>query len=213
MDLAQAKKIMGKNFIGPEELGAISSKLGIADLLKSRIVKIPFTAQVLKKHHKNAVLILGVQKFKNGKNMTLNNLHVRFGTNPKREPCFYNQDWYLKEDFAARETLKPQWYLVSKSVQSGTRGQNPERIKRSIKRGYALPSAVLAAFTFFAYYFHTGGKILWKRDFIWCADTDNAGDRIYVGRYQDPKGMSKAGFNIHRHLRIRPWYGLAPQIV
>lgn len=203
MDVAQAKKIMGKNFIGPAELGAISSKLGIADVSKSRIVKIPFTAQALKKHCKNTVLILGVQKFKNGKKMTLNNLRARFGTNSKKEPCFYNQDWYLKEGFAARETLKPEWHLVSKSVQSGTRGQNPDRIKKSITRSHAFPSAVLAVFTFFAYYFHTGGEMLWKRDFIWCSDRDSNGDRIYVGRYP---------FNVHRHLRIRSNYGLAPVI-
>lgn len=204
MDLAQAKKIMGKNFIGPEELGAISAKLGIADVSKPRIAKILFTESVLKKHRKNAFLILGVQKFKNGKKMTLNNLRTRFGTNPKKEPCFYNQDWYLKEDFAAQKTLKPAWYLVSTSVQSNTRGQNPERIKRSVKNGYEFPSAVLAAFTFFTYYFYTGGGMLWKRDFIWCSDRDSNGDRIYVGRYP---------FNVHRHLRIRAWYGLAPQIV
>lgn len=203
MDIAQAKKIMKRNFVGPAELGAISAKLGIAKPAKSRIAKIPFTEQALKKHRENAILILGVAKFKNGKKMTLNNLRARFGAHPKREPCFYNQDWYRKENFAARETLNPQWHLVSKSVQSATRGQNPERIKRSIKRGYALPSAVLAAFTFFAYYFHTGGKMLWKRDFIWCADADNAGDQIYVGRHP---------FNIHRHLKIRNHYGLAPII-
>jgi len=204
MDIAQAKKIMGKNFIGPAELGAISARMGIANVSKSRIAKIPFTESVLKKHRKKALLILGVQKFKNGKKMTLNNLRAWFGANSQKEPRFYNQDWYLKEDFAAQETLKPEWYLVSMSVQSGTRGQNPERIKRSITRRYALPSAVLAAFTFFAYYFYTGGKILWEQDFIWCEDTDNAGDQIYVGRYP---------FNVHRHLRIRSNYGLAPRIV
>ncbi|MEK7083933.1 MAG: hypothetical protein AAB932_01745 [Patescibacteria group bacterium] len=203
MDITQAKKIMGKHFIGPVELGAISAKLDIVGVPTTRIAKIPFTEQTLKKYRKNALLILGVQRFKNGKKMTLNNLRARFGANSQKEPCFYNQDWYLKEDFAARKTLKPEWYLVSTNVKSGTRGQNPERIKKSITRGYSFPSAVLAAFTFFAYYFHTGGKMLWKQDFIWCEDTDNAGDQIYVGRYP---------FNVHRHLRIRNNYGLAPII-
>lgn len=212
MDLSTAKKIMGKNFIGPAELRAISLKLGITDPSKSQTLNIPFTAPVLKKHRKSAVLIFGVQKFKNGKKMTLNNMRARFGTNPKKEPCFYNQDWYLKEDFAARETLKPQWYLVGKNVQPDTRGQDPDRIKKSISLARDFPSAVLAAFTFFAYYFHTGGEMLWPHDFIWCSDRDSNGDRIYVGRYQDPKDMSKKGFNIHRHLRLRSCYGLAPAI-
>ena len=212
MDLTQAKKIMGKNFIGPKELGAMRSKLGIADPLKSRIPVIPFAEQTLKKYHNSAVLILGIEKFKNGRQMTINNMRLRFGINPKKEPCFYNQDWYFKEEFAAKQNLKPQWYLIRKSVQSNTRGKDPNKIKKSVKRSHSFPSALLAVFTFFAYYFHTKGEMLWTHDFIWCSDTDNNRDQIYVGRYHDPKGLSKKGFNIHRHLRIRNDYGLAPAI-
>ena len=157
----------------------------------------------------NAVLILGVKKFKNGKKLTLDNMCVQFGMDPKKEPCFYSQDWYVKEVFAAKRNLKLQWCLVSKGVQSSTRGREPARIKKSIKDGQSFPSAVLAAYTFFAYYFHTKGELLWKHDFIWCSDRDGNGDHIYVGRYYDPKGLSKKGFNVHRHLRIRSNYGLA----
>ncbi len=194
--------------MGPLELKAVSLKLGIVDVPKLRIQKVPCSAAVLKKHQNNAVLILGVEKFKDGKKLTISNMRARFGVNPKKEPCFYNQDWYLNESFASKSTLKPAWYLVSKSVQSGTRGKDPSRIKNQ----QAFPSAVLAVYTFFAYYFHTKGELLWKHDFIWCSDTDSNKDRIYVGRYQDPKGKSKNGFNVHRHLRIRHNYGLAPVI-
>ncbi|MEK7164990.1 MAG: YdcF family protein [Patescibacteria group bacterium] len=197
MDIAIAKKIMGKNFIGPDELKAISAKLGIAVPVKSRIPRIPFTEEVLKKNRHNAVLILGAK-------LTINDLRARFGINPKYKPCFYNQDWYLKEDFAAKRSLRAQWYLVSKNITSGTRGQDPGQIKKSLTRIYNFPSAVLAAFTFFAYYFHTKGEILWPHDFIWCSDKDKNGDQIYVGCYP---------FNIHRHLQIRSCYGLAPQIL
>jgi len=62
------------------------------------------------------------------------------------------------------------------------------------------------------YYFHTQGGLLWKSDFIWCSDKDKNGDQIYVGRYRDPLGVNKNGFNIHRHLKIRNYYGLAPVI-
>ncbi|MBI2050325.1 MAG: hypothetical protein HYT31_00790 [Parcubacteria group bacterium] len=206
MDIAVAKKIMGRNFIGPDELNAISSQLSIARVLKSP--KIPFSAQTLKKYRASAVLILGVPKFKSGKNVTINNMRNRFGMNPKKQPCFYNQDWYLKERFAS-QALGAQWHLVSASIKSATRGKEPSRIK-----GRKLfPSAILAAFTFFAYYLHTKGGTLWKHDFIWCSDTDGNGDQIYVGRYCDWKAKSKKGFNIHRHLRIRANYGAAPEIV
>lgn len=215
MDLGQAKKIMGKNFIGPVELGTISSKLGITDPVKSRtrIPKIPFTEPVLKKNRKLAVLLLGIPRVKNGKPLTLNIMRSRFGIKSKKaDPCFYNQDWYIRETFAEKRQLKLGWYLVSKKIALKTRGQNPDRIKKSIKRSCDFPSAILAAFTFFAYYFHTKGSLLWRHDFIWCSDADSNGDQIYVGRYQDPKGKSRKGFNVHRHLRIRSNYGLAPVI-
>jgi hypothetical protein len=137
-----------------------------------------------------------------------------FGANPsKKEPCFYNQDWYLNENFAKDKTLELKWYLISKTTDKKTRGKNPEELKKHISKTENFPSAVLATFVFFAYYLHTGGDILWKEDFIWCKDRDSNGDRIYVGRYKDPKKINKNGFNIHRHLQIKTCYGFAPEII
>ncbi len=215
MDLISAKKIMGKNFIGPTELGLISVKMGIFNPLKIgvKIPKIPFTAELLKKNRYSAILILGMPKIRSGQVVTVNTLRARFGLNPKKsEPCFYNQDWYINERFADKTGLKFQWYLLDKSVKAKTRGRHPQNIKKALARGQAFPSAILATFAFFAYYFHTKGGILWKDDFVWCADKDKNGDQIYVGRYHDPKGINKNGFNIHRYLQVRSGHGLAAQI-
>jgi hypothetical protein len=204
MNIEQAKKIMGGNFIGPEELSKISSKLGIGKI--SRVPKIPFSESLLKKVRKDAILILGVP-------VSINTLRRRLGINPRKlEPCFYNQDWYIKEKFANKK-LKLGWYLVSKDVKSNTRAKDPDQIKKTIKSSQGFPSAVLCAYTFFAYYFHTDGKMLWKNDMIWCIDRDKNVDQIYVGQYIDPKALNKNGFNIHRHLSIKPNYGLAPEII
>ena len=46
-----------------------------------------------------------------------------------------------------------------------------------------------------------------EKYFIWCNDVDANGDRIYVGRYFDPLGISKNGFSVHRQLRIKNNYG------
>ncbi|MDP3900346.1 MAG: hypothetical protein Q8Q23_04670 [bacterium] len=216
MDLLQAKKIMGKNLIGPDELGLISSQLGIKDpsKVKTRIPKINFSETQLKKSRKDYILILGVPKNKKGQWLTLNILRSHFGLDPKKsEPCFYNQDWYLKEKFAAKTHLEFQWYLVRKKVITQTRGKDPQAIQKSLNSNESLPSAILSIFTFFAYYFHTKGEILWKYDFIWCLDKDKNGDRIYTGRYEDPKKINKNGFNIHRHLSIRPCYGAVTQVL
>ena len=207
---------MGKNFIGPEELRKISSKLNIADpsKFKKSIPKIPFNLDYLKKIQRDYILILGIPKDKNNEKLTINNLCSIFGWNPaKSEPCFYNQDWYLKEKFAKDTILDFKWYLIKKSVNKNSRGKNPENISKILKNKEKFPSAILTAFAFFSYYLLTNGEVLWKHDFIWCSDKDKNNDRIYAGRYMDPKKISKNGFNVHRHLSVRPCYGLAPQII
>ncbi len=215
MDITKAKKIMGKNFIGPVELGKIGSRLGVINPMKMKlkIPKINFDERRLRKIRKDYILILGMPKNKQGKDLTLNCMRNFFGFNPgKSEPCFYNQDWYLREKFADKINLKFQWYLVGKNVAEQTRGKNPHEIIKKLSSRESFPSAVLNAYTFFAYYF-LNKKLLWKHDFIWCSDKDKNGDRIYTGRYADPQKINKNGFNIHRHLAIRSCYGAAMQIL
>lgn len=210
MNWQDAKKIMGKNFIGPDELTAIALELNIAPIKTAPIV--PYDAKMLKKVSKDYLLILGVEKTKDGKALTLNRMRELLGTDPKEsEPCLYNQDWYLNEKFASEKTLKPRWYLLRKQVLKETRAVRPDVLLGKLKKGEKFPSAILATFTFFAYYFLYDGALLWKNDFIWCSDKDKNGDMIYVGRYSDPKKVNKNGFNIHRHLSIRPAFGAVTQ--
>lgn len=205
---------MGPNFIGPEELQKISDKLKIADPFKSSIPKVPFSLDYLNKINKDYILILGVTKSSDGEKLTINKLRSTFGYDPNQsEPCFYNQDWYLKEEFANNKTLDFKWYLIKKNVIKNSRGKNPENIRKDLKTKENFPLAILTAFTFLAYYLINNGQILWEHDFIWCADKDKNGDRIYTGRYLDPQKINKNGFNIHRHLAIRSCYGLAPEIL
>lgn len=214
IDLITAKKIFGKNFIGPDELVKISQAMNLPDNLKgNNMAKIPFDVDYLKNIGKDYILILGLSKDKNGKKLTLNNMKDYFVMDSSiKEPSFYNQDWYLKEDFASKKTLENRWYLIKKKVIDKTRGKRPDEIEKALDTTQKFPLAILTAYTFFANYFLNNGEILWKNDFIWCSDQDHNGDIIYTGRYEDPIGINKKGFNIHRHLAIRPVYGLAPEI-
>jgi len=212
MDITIAKKVMGKNFIGPDELLKISDDFPIK--IMKRIPTINFDVQRLEKIKNDYVLILGSAKFANGQDLTINKMRSKFGFNPaKKEPCFYNQDWYLKEKFASKTSLKFQWYLIRKKVVLETRGQDPKIVSQKLNTNKIFPTAILTAYTFFAYYFLNNKQMLWKHDFVWCSDCDKNGDRIYTGRYQDPKKINKNGFNIHRHLSIRPCYGAVVQII
>ncbi len=210
MKWQEAKNIMGKNFIGPDELTSIASELHIAPV--KAVPTVPYDAQILKDVSKDYVLILGVTKMSDGRPLTLNNMRAHFGLDPAiSEPCFYNQDWYLKEKFANTTTLTSRWYLLRKRVMKETRAIRPDLLEEMFKNREKFPSAILTAFTFFAYYFSNNKALLWKHDFIWCSDKDKNGDRIYTGRYQDPKKNNKNGFNIHRHLSIRSSYGAVTQ--
>lgn len=199
-------EIFGKYFFGPEELDPVWRKLGL--LSPSEIPEIPFSVDLLRSKKDNYLLILGSGIRTDGGTMSLKTLRDIFGVDPSvSEPCFYNQDWYLKEQFANTCSLETKWFLVRREVYEASRGRNPEVLRDDC----IFPSALLCAYAFFSTWFILG-ECLWKNDFLWCADHDSNGDRIYVGRYFDPSGISKNGFSIHRHLSIRSNYGCIDQL-
>lgn len=212
--ITRAKEIMGKNFIGPDELFSIKDQLGISFQNVHNIPTIPFPEDFLISLKDSAVLILAVPFYKDNSPLTILKLRKHFGWDPSiSEPCFYNQDWYLKEPLANASPPKLNWYLLSKNLLEKSRGKAPDIIERIIPDKQKIPTAFLCSFVFFSYYIHTRGEILWKNDYLWCSDTDHYGDQIFVGRYIDPTGVNKKGFSIHRHLSIKACYGFAGQIL
>lgn len=196
--------------IGPEELGKLPASLSIGEV---RAPAVPFSEAILAAHADTHFLIFTPTAFEDGTPITINALRERLGVDPNlSEPCMYNQDWYLKEDFASVETPDGKWHLIHTNVLEEARAKRPEEIELSLQNNELLPTAVTCAFAFFAYWYVTGGERLWNHDFVWCRDRDHNGDRIYVGRYEDPAGINKNGFNIHRHLALRPSYSAAPEV-
>ncbi len=196
--LERAKEIMGNNIIGPDELRAIEW-IRMDDL---DIPTIPFSETELEVKKNDYLLILTVDSMSDGKELTIRNLQSIFGKDPEiNEPCFYNQDWYEKENFID-VPLKKEWILIRKNVYEDSRAVMPNELAEK----YTFPKAVTCVYAFFAAWLTRDIK-LWYHDFIWCSDTDHNGDRIYVGKYHDVDGVNKNGFSIHRHLALRPCYG------
>lgn len=202
MEREQIRQLFGVNYIGKEELEPLFSVLGFVDA-DIREVPIPYgNADLQKAANEGYILIYGIGCI-NGQNITLKFLRESFGVNPDdSEPCLYNQDWYMKEDFMDLK-LADRWYLIKKEVFEDTRAVMPGDLT---KQGLNFPPAILCGYTFFAYYY-ARNEYLWWHDFVWCCDTDHNGDRIYVGKYHDIDGVNKNGFSIHRHLALRPCYG------
>ncbi len=195
----QVKTEMGDNFIGVDELKKLETlKLSIPD----SVPDIPFTFEEIKQKKKDYLLILGISHLKNGELVNINNMMNIFGKDPSvGEPCFYNQDWYLKEDFI-NIPIQDRWYLIRKDVYDDSRAVQPSQLIQK----YTFPSAVTCTYSFFITWLLRGEK-LWYHDFVWCSDVDHNGDRIYVGKYNDVDGINKNGFSIHRHLGLRQCYG------
>ncbi len=204
----EAKEILGKDFIGPEELALIYTKLGIINPLSIYLnfPEIPYSISLLNEKKGDYILLLTVPLDAQNEALTLNYLRSFLGWDSiVKEPSFYNQDWYLKEAFANECTIELKWSLIKKEIENKTRAKSGQECITEFH--YTLPSALLCSYVFFAYYFHTDGDILWKHDFIWCSDKDHNGDQIYVGKYIDIDGVNKNGFSIHRHLALRSCYG------
>jgi len=201
--IEKAKTLYKENFIGIKELQPFFRKLDIPAELSQGIEMpdIPYSTEELNKYAKDYILILGTGKIGNI-NLSIRFIRDKMGINPEiSEPCFYNQDWYLKENFIDT-ILENKWYLIRKNVFEETRAIQPDEL---IEKGITFPSAILCTYTFFSYYFYND-DLLWKYDFVWCSDVDHNGDRIYVGKYKDMDGINKNGFSIHRHLALRDCY-------
>lgn len=197
--LIEAKEIMGSNFIGTDELMPFFSFIG--EIPKLIDLPIPFTSQKLKESSKDYILVLVVSEAISGWHCNILNLRTKFGTDPAiSEPCFYNQDWYLNEEFV-KSDIQPGWYLIKKRVDESSRSISPDKLENELF--IKFPRAVLCTYVFFAYYFYTK-SYLWEYDFVWCVDHDFHGDRIYVGKYSDITGINKNGFSLHRHLSLKP---------
>jgi len=204
--LNKAREIMGKNFIGLDELISIQEKMGIyiPEVLKNNCPSINFTEDTLEKKKNDYILILGIPFYKDKTPLTVVKMREHFGWDPeKSEPCFYNQDWYLNEKFANSNTFKQNWCLIRKEVYNDYRGMPIDIIRRNTS--LKLPAAVLCVYTFFCYNL-VHDEFLWIYDFIWCSDIDKNFDNIYVGCYIKPGNINKNGFEIHRHLSIKQNY-------
>jgi len=205
---SEAKQLFGKYCIGPDELtSSVPFQFTIGT-----VPDIPYDEETLKRCAKTHVLVFGPSAFADGSPVTLNALRTLLGVDPAvAEPCMYNQDWYLRETFAVETTPGDVWHLLQKNVREDMRAKRPEEIEASLSDNERFPTAVTCTLAFFACWYATKER-LWNHDFVWCSDHDHNGDRIYVGRYEDPTGVNKNGFNVHRHLALRSEYSAATEV-
>lgn len=198
ISLDLAKKIMGDNIIGPDELTEIKD---IRLDMQESAYEIPFSEDELKAKSSDYYLIYGASKFDDGRYVNIQNLKLIFGADPDvKTPCFYFQDWYEKEDFI-QLPMEEGWFFIRKNVYENSRAVQPDELQKQ----FSFPKAITCTYAFIVAWLAKNEK-LWYHDFVWCCDKDHNGDRIYVGKYNDVDGVNRDGFSIHRHLALRDCY-------
>lgn len=206
MEEDRARRMFKGSVVGSTELAGIAPRLKL--MFPFVAPQVPFKDETMARCSHKHLLIYTPAVHADGRPISIKSMRDILGTNPgEREPCFYNQDWYLNEEFAARP-LDSKWHILDMDVSIHNRGIDPKDIMRGMRSREAFPYAVTAAFAFMAYHLLTGSQ-LWRCDYLWCRDKDHNGDQVYVGRYHDPEGFNLPGFNIHRHLALRPMHSTA----
>ena len=109
------------------------------------------------------------------------NLRQILGTDPSKQPSFFDHPWYLDEAFA-REDCEPGWHFIYKGVLSDSISQPIHYISRLRERGLGLPSAVEVVLMLFLHYVGTGEQLLTKKH-TWCRDHASLDRFVTVGAF------------------------------
>src|SRR5262245_3392318 len=110
--------------------------------------------------------------------MGLNILNLReiVGTNPVKQPSFFDHPWYLDEPFG-RIDCEPGWHALLMDVST-------ESISRTINYSSSveLPTAIEVVLMLFLHYVATGEQLLLKKH-TWTRDGASMGRHVTVGAF------------------------------
>jgi len=103
------------------------------------------------------------------------------GTNPARQPSFFEHPWYAEEGFMDTN-CQPGWHVVMMDVLEDSI-QRPANYLHSVNnRDLCLPEAVEIVLMLFLHYAGTGEQLLLKKH-SWCSDLASLGRQVTVGAF------------------------------
>lgn len=113
----------------------------------------------------------------------LNILKLRqiLGTNPARQPSFFDHPWYLEEMFA-HEDCEAGWHFLYQDVLPESISQPINYISSLRSRGLELPSSIEVVLMLFLQYAGTGEQLLQKKH-TWCRDHASMNRFVTVGAF------------------------------
>jgi hypothetical protein len=116
-------------------------------------------------------------------NFGLNILSLRrsLGTDPSKQPSFFDHPWYLDEPFAKADCT-PGWHSLYVEVLPDSISQTFYYEDQLKVRGVTLPSAVEVTLMLFLHYVGTREQLLQKKH-TWCNDQASLNRYVTVGAF------------------------------
>ena len=182
MTQRDARKIMGNNFIGIDDV-ARYLRISISKKTHSILQQIPYSKITLQTLKDNHILFPGVSEDNKGNPITIMSIRDTFGTDSDNQPCFYPQHWYDDEVFAKNKTCTLRWYLISKSTIENSSDKTYGFQETLVAENEERPSAIeLIYLTILSYHINGSPRIL-ESDKVWCRDGVHEFAKVWVGRF------------------------------
>ncbi len=125
------------------------------------------------------VLAFPVPQARSGLNILM--LRKILGTNPSKQPSFFDHPWYLTESFG-REDCTPGRHFLWMDVLPDSLSQPIDYASSFHARDLELPSATEVVLMLFLHYAGCGEQLL-QRKHTWCRDRTSDGRFVTVGAF------------------------------
>jgi len=199
----RARSIMGKSFLGVEEVGeGFGVQLSPEELEKVRDV--PFSEGTLRECKDSHILFLGVERDKDGSPLTIQRLRDMFPT--EGQPCFcsYPKATQPRDSYATTETPGLRWYLVARRLREESRSKPYWQQELFLRANEYRETAVVYVYMVFLMY-RARRERLFREDLVWCKNVGADGAPVAAG-YFGPEGLYVSDWWLRRDLH----FGMAP---
>jgi len=113
--------------------------------------------------------------------LTLNQIKSSVGTDPRRQPSFFDHPWYLNEGFMSTACV-PGWHVLTMDPLPGSILQPLDYLRSSGQSDLGLPQAIEVILMLFLHYAGTREQLMMKKH-SWCSDVASLGRHVTVGAF------------------------------
>jgi hypothetical protein len=163
--------------LNPDDLEKRMARLGIACRYTPEERKSFSTTPIIDRPER----IFGFPVPADNAGLTLENIKSCVGTDPRRQPCFFEHPWYAGEDFM-RVRCKPGWHFLQMDVLQESVQQPVDYLDRLKGCVLGLPEAVEVVLMLFLHYVGAGEQLLLRKH-TWCSDRASFNRHVTVGAF------------------------------